>query len=71
MNADLNSSISHLHRIPNSDGHTSKIRAIPNDEDAEMTDGDRFLNANEGRRFREHLWLSSVGLHQTRHHAHG
>ncbi|KAK2592637.1 hypothetical protein QQS21_009664 [Conoideocrella luteorostrata] len=42
INAGLNNSIGHLHRIQNADGQTNKIRAINNDdEDMEMDDFDQ------------------------------
>lgn len=40
VNIGLNDSISHLHRIHNSEGQTSKIRAIVHEEDTDMTNGD-------------------------------
>ncbi|KEY70545.1 hypothetical protein S7711_02703 [Stachybotrys chartarum IBT 7711] len=48
INAGLNNSISHLHRIQTSEGRTSKIRALLNDdEDLEMADNDRILGYND------------------------
>ncbi|KAK5989494.1 F-box/WD repeat-containing protein 1A [Cladobotryum mycophilum] len=47
-NTGVHSPIGHLQRIQTSDGHTSKIRAILNDdEDLEMTDGDRLPSIQE------------------------
>ncbi|KAI9155515.1 F-box/WD repeat-containing protein 1A [Paramyrothecium foliicola] len=47
VNAGMNTSISHLHRIQTSEGHTSKIRALLNDdEDLEMADSDRQTSTN-------------------------
>ncbi|KAH7312727.1 hypothetical protein B0I35DRAFT_356833 [Stachybotrys elegans] len=49
VNARLTSSISHLHRIQNAEGRTSKIRALLNeDDDLEMSDSDRVLSTTEG-----------------------
>lgn len=49
VNNGLNSSIGHLHRMQSyENAHPSKIRAIlNNDEDLEMTDGDRTPSFNE------------------------
>ncbi|UNI15957.1 hypothetical protein JDV02_002439 [Purpureocillium takamizusanense] len=43
VNASLNSSISHLNRLQDQGGRASKIRALDDDEDLEMTDNDRIL----------------------------
>lgn len=49
VNNGVNNSIGHLHRMQSyENAHPSKIRAIlNNDEDLEMTDGDRSPNLNE------------------------
>ncbi|KAF4122032.1 F-box and WD-40 domain protein 1/11 [Geosmithia morbida] len=47
VNIGLNDSISHLHRIQNAEGHTSKIRALQSDDtnmDVPMSDGDRAVS---------------------------
>ncbi|VUC27597.1 unnamed protein product [Clonostachys rosea] len=44
INVGLNDSISHLHRIQNSEGHTSKIRAILNDDE------DTFMSTSDSDR---------------------
>lgn len=49
INAGLSDSIGHLHRIQNDEGHTSKMRAVLNDdEDLEMVDVERRPSAPEG-----------------------
>lgn len=50
VNIGLNDSIGHLHRIQNAEGHTSKIRAILNeddDNDISMSDNDRMLDRSD------------------------
>lgn len=52
VNVGLNDSISHLHRIQNAEGQTSKIRAIihdtdDRDADVAMTDHDRSLDRSD------------------------
>jgi F-box and WD-40 domain protein 1/11 len=50
VNIGLNDSIGHLHRIQNAEGHTSKIRALLNeddDNDTFMSDSDRTLDRSD------------------------
>ncbi|OAQ82169.1 F-box and WD domain-containingprotein [Purpureocillium lilacinum] len=61
VNASLNSSIGHLNRLQDEGGRASKIRALDEDEDLEMTDNDRVLpSAGDGLAFGDSIFGSPL-----------